>query len=157
MDSSDLILGCAGSGKTMILMHKIRYMKYNHPTLKMDDIMVISPTDILGRESRELSVLLQVDKIQQFTTASFYEKCCKDMLTKLNVSYEEFHVLDSDENTENFYQENDLIQLKLDLYEIESSGIKSDYYKNQQAVLNQSIDEHIKKSGMEKKSNISCI
>ena len=52
-------------------MHKIRYMKYNHPTLKMDDIMVISPTDILGRESRELSVLLQVDKIQQFTTASF--------------------------------------------------------------------------------------
>lgn len=73
------------------------------------------------------------------------------MLTKLNVSYEEFHVLDSDENTENFYQENDLIQLKLDLYEIESSGIKSDYYKNQQAVLNQSIDEHIKKSGMEKK------
>lgn len=151
MDSSDLILGCAGSGKTMILMHKIRYMKYNHPTLKMDDIMVMSPTDILGRESRELSVLLQVDKIQQFTTASFYEKCCKDMLTKLNVSYEEFHVLDSDENTENFYQENDLIQLKLDLYEIESSGIKSDYYKNQQAVLNQSIDEHIKKSGMEKK------
>ena len=41
----------------MILMHKIRYMRYNNPDIRMDDIMVISPTDILGRESKELSKL----------------------------------------------------------------------------------------------------
>lgn len=151
MNCSSLVLGCAGSGKTMILMHKIRYMKYNNPNLKMDDIMVISPTDVLGRESKELSILLQVDKVQQFTTASFYEKCCKDMFTKLNVPYEEFHVVDDGEIIEKFYQEKNMGQLKLELYEIESAGENSDYYKKQQTALEIKMDEHVQKSCMDKK------
>ena len=75
-DKSMMVLGCAGSGKTMILMHKIHYMKYNDEKLSMEDIIVISPTDILSRESRELSKLLQVTQINQYTTASFYGYVC---------------------------------------------------------------------------------
>ena len=60
-----LVLGCAGSGKTMILMHRIRYMKYNDPDLDMQKILVISPTDILGEENRELSQILDISAIQQ--------------------------------------------------------------------------------------------
>lgn len=55
-------------------------MRYNNPDIRMDDIMVISPTDILGRESKELSKLLQIEKVQQFTTASFMRRVVSNIL-----------------------------------------------------------------------------
>jgi len=79
-DENILVLGCAGSGKTMILMHRIRFMKYNDPDFDMQKIMVISPTDILGKESQELSRILEVGAIQQMTMTAFYRTVADDLL-----------------------------------------------------------------------------
>lgn len=152
-DRSSLVLGCAGSGKTMILMHKIRYMKYNHQDLKMDDIMVISPTDILGRESKELSKILQVERIQQFTTASFYEKCCKDMLIKLGVPFEEFHVIDDGEIIKECYQKKKITDLKVSLYEdLVNSEKGRMFVRKQQQVVRKMLDYHTGILGLKKMS-----
>lgn len=143
-DVSSLVLGCAGSGKTMILMHKIRYMKYNHRELKMDEIMVISPTDILGRESKELSKLLQIERIQQFTTATFYEICCKELLTQLNVDYEEFHVVDDGEVIESCYERSIVEELKSRIYfELGNDETSKAFYAQQQVVIKEQIDNHL--------------
>lgn len=115
-EKSMLVLGCAGSGKTMILMHKIRYMKYNDQNLNMNDIMIISPTGILERESWQLSRLLQVDKVLQFTSAKFYLKLCVEMMKKLKVSFEAFTVCDENIVEADFYKYDDLEQIKTDVY-----------------------------------------
>lgn len=90
-----IVLGCAGSGKTMIMMHKIRYMKYNNPNLKMDDIIVISPTDILGQEGQELSRILQIDKIKQFSISAFYENELSALLEQMNQINYSVQVIDN--------------------------------------------------------------
>lgn len=79
-DHNLLVLGCAGSGKTMILMHKIRFMKYNNADFDMQKVMVISPTDILGRESKELSRILDVESVKQFTMNSFYRDIIAELI-----------------------------------------------------------------------------
>lgn len=93
-NKSIIVLGCAGSGKTMILMHKIRYAKYNNKKLNMDDFIVISPTDILGRESRQLSRLLQINKVRQYTTASFYKYAISEYLVNNDIFHEKIKVFD---------------------------------------------------------------
>ncbi len=80
-DQSMLVLGCAGSGKTMVLMHRIRYIKYHNPELDMNKIIVVSPTDILGRESRELSGILEISNIRQMTMTALYKNIIDDLLT----------------------------------------------------------------------------
>lgn len=147
-DKSMLLLGCAGSGKTMILMHKIRYMKYNNSELKMSDIIIISPTDILGRESKELSKLLQVENTQQFTTASFYENICKELFGKLGFSYEDFHILDEDFVEIKFYDSAYLDYIATKIY---NELNDSKYLNNQQEIINQMLNEHIGLSNQSKK------
>lgn len=148
-NQSALVLGCAGSGKTMILMHKIRYMKYNNSDLKMSDIIVISPTDVLGRESKELSKLLQIENIQQFTTSSFYERICKELFLKLNLTYEEFHVIDEDTPIIQYYSKTALEELALSI----NSDLRStDYIKQQQQQVQEMLNTHIEVAKRPKKT-----
>lgn len=91
-------------------------MKYNDQDLNMKDIMIISPTDIHLRESRQLSRLLQVDRVLQFTSARFYLKLCVEMMKKMGISFEAFVVCDENVVEEEFYQYEDLEQIKTDVY-----------------------------------------
>lgn len=143
-DRNILVLGCAGSGKTMILMHKIRYMRYNNPDIRMDDIMVISPTDILGRESKELSKLLQIEKVQQFTTASFYEACCKQYFDAMGISYEPFAVIDDGTVIEDYYDEGYLWDLLEDVKDNFNSNTKGkQFFNTEQNTITNMMDKHI--------------
>lgn len=143
-DRDILVLGCAGSGKTMILMHKIRYMKYNNPDINMDDIMVISPTDILGRESKELSKLLQIEKIQQFTTASFYEECCKRYFDEMEIGYESFTVVDDGIIIEDCYDEVYLWDLLEDIkYNFDSNTKGKQFFDEEKDTITNMMNNHI--------------
>lgn len=110
-DLSMLVLGCAGSGKTMILMHRIRYLKYNYPDIDMSDFIVISPTDILGRESKELSEQLQVETAQQYDAAAFYESILLKYLKKNGIVHENFRVINEMNSSEEVYCEQELHRL----------------------------------------------
>lgn len=85
MDDNSLVLGCAGSGKTMIMLHRIKYILYNNPLMDMKHMFIVSPTDILGRESRELSKILSIDQANQFTTAQFYVYTLNAIFEKLGL------------------------------------------------------------------------
>lgn len=147
MDTPLLVLGCAGSGKTMILMHKIRYMKYNHKDLQMEDIIVLSPTDILGRESHELSRLLQIEAVKQFTVVSFYEAASKQLLNKLQLPYEEFQVIDDGITPKAYYQKTYLDTLRLDLFNILHRGSSNGgSLKSYQEQLDETIRSYIERS-----------
>ena len=149
-EKSMLVLGCAGSGKTMILMHKIHYMEYNDKNLNMNDIMIISPTDILAGESRQLSRLLHVDRILQSTSSRFYLKLCVDMMEKIGVSYESFGVCDENIIENNYYQYDELELFKDAVYmDLENNDIGKKFL-NRQANYNKiMLDKHIALTGCE--------
>lgn len=67
-----ILVGCAGSGKTMILYHRIRYMMRNDSSIKAPDIVILSPTRALNAESDELTETLQLKQIRRFSTTEFY-------------------------------------------------------------------------------------
>lgn len=67
------VCGCAGSGKTMIMFHRLRYLLYNNPNLRAECTFLISPIDLLLQASDELSQTLQLTNANHFTTNQFYE------------------------------------------------------------------------------------
>lgn len=68
-----LILGCAGSGKTMIMLHRISYLLYNNHSLSASDIFVLSPTKYLSFESSILSKTLNLGDIHKLTVADMWK------------------------------------------------------------------------------------
>lgn len=56
-DRNVMVLGCAGSGKTMILIHRISYILFNSEKLNANNIFIVSPTEYLKTENSILSEL----------------------------------------------------------------------------------------------------
>lgn len=65
-----LVFGCAGSGKTMILLHRLSYLMFNYD-ISPSDVFIISPTSLLNLEMDELSKALNVNDAYKFTNTTF--------------------------------------------------------------------------------------
>lgn len=68
---SMLVLGCAGSGKTMIMLHRLSYMVFNNEDLDIKSIYIISPTRLLNLENDELSRTLKIDLANRLAIGLF--------------------------------------------------------------------------------------
>ena len=103
MEKGYLVLGCAGSGKTMILLHRIRYILFNNPDVDTNSLLIVSPTDILGKESKELAKILNIDKVNQCSTASFYTDIIRNIFDANGMFHrvDEFQICDSNTSVEN--------------------------------------------------------
>lgn len=103
MNKDFLVLGCAGSGKTMILLHRIRYIRFNNPDVDTGSLVIVSPTDILGRESKELAKILNIEKVNQHSTADFYAKIIRDIFEANGMFHRmgELKICDSTHNVDN--------------------------------------------------------
>ena len=67
-----IVQGCAGSGKTMILLHRLSYIKYNHPKLKFDTVKIITPNLLFDTHINDLSNELELEKIKRLTMEQYY-------------------------------------------------------------------------------------
>jgi len=68
---SMLLLGCAGSGKTMIMLHRLSYMVFNNQDLDIKSIYIISPTRLLNLENDELSRTLKINSANRLAIGLF--------------------------------------------------------------------------------------
>lgn len=69
-----IVQGCAGSGKTMILVHRLSYLKFNNPNLVPDYIKIITPNNLFNMHIDNLSKELELDKIQRLTMEDYYRQ-----------------------------------------------------------------------------------
>lgn len=82
-----LIIGCAGSGKTMIMLHRLSYLLYNDDSLSVNNIFVLSPTRYLSFENSLLSETLNLGEIHKFTIADMYKFILEKYSEKYDLDY----------------------------------------------------------------------
>ena len=74
---SFVLQGCAGSGKTMILLHRLSYLMYNNEALSARDVLVITPSDSFNAFIDELSQVLELEKVKTTTVRSYFFRALK--------------------------------------------------------------------------------
>ncbi len=74
---SFVLQGCAGSGKTMIMLHRLSYLMYNNEALKPRDVLVITPSDSFNAFIDELSQVLELQKVKTTTLSDYYLRALK--------------------------------------------------------------------------------
>lgn len=72
LNQSLIVQGCAGSGKTMILLHRLSYLLYNNKHLKIENIKIITPNDLFNNQINNLAQTLDVGSIDRLTLESYY-------------------------------------------------------------------------------------
>lgn len=71
-DKSFIVQGCAGSGKTMILLHRLANLKYNCPDLKWNQVKIITPNSLFNTYIDALSENLGINMIVRCTMSEYY-------------------------------------------------------------------------------------
>ncbi len=69
---SFVLQGCAGSGKTMIMLHRLSYLMYNNESLSPKDVLVITPSDSFNAFIDELSQVLELKKVSTVTLQNYF-------------------------------------------------------------------------------------
>lgn len=67
-----IVQGCAGSGKTMILLHRLSYLKFNNKLPSYDEIKIITPNQLFNNFIEKLTKDLSIQHIEQITIANYY-------------------------------------------------------------------------------------
>ncbi|MDE7181934.1 MAG: UvrD-helicase domain-containing protein [Clostridia bacterium] len=72
------VQGVAGSGKTMILLHRLSYVLYNNESLRPSDVLVITPSDSFNAFIDELSTILELEKVKTSTLDKYFLNLLKN-------------------------------------------------------------------------------
>ena len=67
-----IVQGCAGSGKTMVLLHRLSYLKFNNPQLNWERVKIITPNEMFSTHINALSERLELSKIEKITADRYY-------------------------------------------------------------------------------------
>lgn len=74
---SFVVQGCAGSGKTMILLHRLSYLAFNHPEADFSKYIVLTPNESFNRHIDELCEELDIGTITRLTVESYYVRLAR--------------------------------------------------------------------------------
>lgn len=72
------VQGVAGSGKTMIMLHRLSYILYNNESLRPSDIIVITPSDSFNAFIDELARILELEKVKTSTLDNYFLNVLKN-------------------------------------------------------------------------------
>lgn len=66
-----IVQGCAGSGKTMILLHRLSYLIFNNENLDLRFIKIITPNNLFNLSINNLAKELDIDSIERMGVADY--------------------------------------------------------------------------------------
>lgn len=82
---SFVVQGCAGSGKTMILLHRLSFLKFNNRNLSLSGVKIITPNKYFDAHINDLSVELGLTAIERFSVEEYYVSLIRRYSNKISV------------------------------------------------------------------------
>lgn len=73
-----ILQGVAGSGKTMVMLHRLSYIMYNNEAIRNSDVLVLTPSDSFNAFIDELSAVLGLEKVKTSTLDSYFMTMLKN-------------------------------------------------------------------------------
>ncbi|MBQ2701949.1 MAG: UvrD-helicase domain-containing protein, partial [Clostridia bacterium] len=73
-----VLQGCAGSGKTMVMLHRLSYLMYNNEEMKPRDVLVITPSNSFNDFIDELSEILELERVRTTTVYDYFLRVLKN-------------------------------------------------------------------------------
>lgn len=70
-----IVQGCAGSGKTMILLHRLASLLYLNPKWNLDAVKIITPSENFNNHIDYLWRDLGIDSIEKLSLQQYYAHC----------------------------------------------------------------------------------
>ena len=97
-DKNIIVNGCAGSGKTMIMYHRLSYMAYNYESVmrrkfEPSNVYLVSPSRFFDDNNNELIKKLSLDRVQQAPIEDQIEKLIEAYCKKYDII--DFHGITS--------------------------------------------------------------
>ncbi len=88
-----VLQGCAGSGKTMVMLHRLSYLMYNNEEIKSRDVLVLTPSDSFNAFIDELATILELERVKTVTIYEYFLQVLKneniDLSQKIDTSSKE--------------------------------------------------------------------
>lgn len=73
-----VLQGCAGSGKTMVMLHRLSYLMYNNENIKPRDVLVITPSNSFNAFIDELAEILELERVKTVTAYEYFLQVLKN-------------------------------------------------------------------------------
>jgi hypothetical protein len=80
-----IVQGCAGSGKTMILLHRLSYLKFNNYLHDVSKVKIITPNYLFASFIGELSNTLELEEIEHITITDYYIRSIKKYIKDFGI------------------------------------------------------------------------
>ena len=77
-DAEFILQGVAGSGKTMIMLHRLSYILYNNEALRPSDVLVVTPSDSFNDFIDELARILELERVKTSTLDGYFLNVLKN-------------------------------------------------------------------------------
>lgn len=88
-----VLQGVAGSGKTMIMLHRLSYLMYNNDEIRAKDVLMLTPSDSFNAFIDELSAVLELERVRTTTVHEYFLTVLKnekiDLKEKIDYSLRE--------------------------------------------------------------------
>lgn len=81
-----IVQGCAGSGKTMILLHRLSYLLFNNRALSRKNIKIITPNKYFNTFIDNLSEELELHEIERMSVEEYYVRLINAYSAKIKVN-----------------------------------------------------------------------
>ncbi len=92
-ESNFVLQGCAGSGKTMVMLHRLSYLMYNHDGIRAHDVLIITPSKSFTDFINELATVLELNGVRTLTIQEYFMQVLKnekiDLSDKIDFSQKE--------------------------------------------------------------------
>lgn len=86
LNTNIIVQGCAGSGKTMVLLHRLSYLLYNNNNLELDRFKIITPNKLFKLSINNLAKELELNNIEMFSVEEYLESKIKEY--GISIKYE---------------------------------------------------------------------
>lgn len=83
-----IVLGCAGSGKTMILLHRLSYLKF-YSKLNFNKVKIITPSNSFKEVFKDLQRDLEIFDVEMLTITDYF----KNKLSSLGIDVKDHKTL----------------------------------------------------------------